>query len=153
MVGRHLLSIVVWTWWLYLPDVFCHFPCAHRTRALARRLRVRWDIYTYKGYSSMFGRSYVQKVLCSEGSMFRRSFVQKVLCSEGYMFRRFYIQKVLCSEGPMFRNICSEGPMFRKYGTRRFCNVEATSMTLIQCRKNVVCSVGFSGLKWGLIKL
>ena len=69
-----------------------------------------------KGYSSMFRRSYVQKVLCSEGSMFRRSFVQKVLCSEGSMFRRFYIQKVLCSEGPMFRNICSEGPMFRKGG-------------------------------------
>ena len=67
------------------------------------------------GYSSMFRRSYVQKVLCSEGSMFRRSFAQKVLCSEGSMFRRFYIQKVLCSEGPMFRNICSEGPMFRKY--------------------------------------
>ena len=56
------------------------------------------------GYSSMFRRSYVQKVLCSEGPLFRRSYVQKVLCSE-----------VLCSEGPMFRNICSEGPMFRKY--------------------------------------
>ena len=48
-------------------------------------------------------------------SMFRRSYVQKVPCLEGSMFRRFYIQKVLCSEGPMFRNICSEGPMFRKY--------------------------------------
>ena len=69
-----------------------------------------------QGYSSMFRRSYVEKVLCWEGSMFRRSFVQKVLCSEGSMFRRFYIQKVLCSEGPMFRNICSEGPMFRKCG-------------------------------------
>ena len=78
---------------------------------------------------------YVQKVLCSEGPMFRRFYVQKVLCSEGPMLRRFYIQKVLCSE--------SRGD----HGTRRFCNVEATSMTLIQCRKNVVCSVGFSELK------
>ena len=68
------------------------------------------------GYSSMFRRSYVQKILFSEGSMFRRSFVQKLLCSEGSMFRRLYIQKVLCSESPMLRNICSEGPMFRKYG-------------------------------------
>ena len=102
-------------------------------------------------YSPMFRRSYVQKVRCSEGSMFRRSFVQKVLCSESSIFRRFYIQKVLCSEGPMVRNICSEGPMVRKYvfhcqfqlGTQRFCDVESTSMTLIQCRKNVVCPVGF----------
>ena len=64
-------------------------------------------VISLPGYSSMFRRSYVQKVLCSEGSMFRRSFVQKVLCSEGSMFRRSYIQKVLCSEGPMFGNICS----------------------------------------------
>ena len=60
------------------------------------------------GDCPMFGRFYVQKVLCSEnicskGSMFRRFYIQKVLCSEGPMFRRFYIQKVLCSEGPMFR--------------------------------------------------
>ena len=95
------------------------------------------------GYSSMFRRFYVQKVLCSEGSMFRRSFVQKVLCLEGSMFRRFYIQKLLCSEGPMFRNICSEGSMFRKYGwlyvSYNWANdVESTSMTLIQCRKTFV---------------
>ena len=84
------------------------------------------------GYSSMFSRSYVEKVLCSEGSMFRRSFAQKVLCSEGFIFKRFYVQKVL------FRNICSEGPMFRKYwwifvtshwAHDVFCDVESTSMT------------------------
>ena len=40
----------------------------------------------------MFRRSFVQKVLCSEGSMFRRSFVQKVLCS------KIFVQKVLCLE-------------------------------------------------------
>ena len=71
------------------------------------------------GDCPMFGRFYVQKVLCSEniclkGSMFRRFYIQKVLCSEGLMFRRFYIQKVLCSEGPMFKNICSKGPIFRR---------------------------------------
>ena len=44
------------------------------------------------GDCPMFGRFYVQKVLCSEN-----------ICSKGPMFRRFYIQKVLCSEGPMFR--------------------------------------------------
>ena len=38
----------------------------------------------------MFRRSYVQKVLCSEGPMFRRFYVQKVLCSE------IFVQKVLC---------------------------------------------------------
>ena len=65
----------------------------------------------FLGYSSMFRRSYVRKVLCLEGSMFRRSFVQKVLCSEGSIFRRFYVQKVLCSE-----IFVQSGPMFRKYG-------------------------------------
>ena len=71
-------------------------------------------------YSSMFRRSYVQKVLCLEGSMFRRSFVQKVLCLEGSMFRRSFVQKFLCSEGSMFRRfyiqkvLCLEGPMFRR---------------------------------------
>ena len=97
------------------------------------------------GYSSMFRRSYVQKVLCSEGPLFRRSYVQKVLCSEGSIFRRFYVQKVLCSEIFVQKVLCSESR--GDYGTRRFCNVEAASMTLIQCRKNVVCSVGFSELK------
>ena len=38
----------------------------------------------------MFRRSYVQKVLCSEGPMFRRFYVQKVLCAE------IFVQKVLC---------------------------------------------------------
>ena len=62
----------------------------------------------------MFRRSYVQKVLCLEGSMFRRSFVQKVLCSEGPLFRRSYVQKVICSEGSIIRRfyaqkvLCSE---------------------------------------------
>ena len=93
----------------------------------------------------MLRRSYVQKVLCSEGPLFRRSYVQKVLCSEGSIFRRFYIQKVLCSEIFVQKVLCSESR--GDYGTRRFCNVKATSMTLIQCRKNVVCSVGFSELK------
>ena len=51
----------------------------------------------------MLRRPYVQKifvlkVLCSEGSIFRRSYVQKVQCSE-----RSYIQKVLYSESPVFR--------------------------------------------------
>ena len=64
---------------------------------------------------SMFRRFYVQKifvqkVLCSESSIFRRSYVQKVLCSEGSIFRRFYVQKVLCSE-----NFCSKGPIFRRF--------------------------------------
>ena len=49
-------------------------------------------------------RSYVQKVLCSEGPIFRRFYVQKVLCSEK-MAKRSYIQKVLCSEGPILRYI------------------------------------------------
>ena len=49
----------------------------------------------YVGYSSMFRRFYVQKVLCSEGPMFRRFYVQKVLYSEGSMFRRSYVQKYL----------------------------------------------------------
>ena len=53
----------------------------------------------------MFRRSYVQKVLYSEGPMFRkylfkRSYIQKVLCSEGPIFR--YIQKVLYSENSLF---------------------------------------------------
>ena len=56
--------------------------------------------FAMQGYSSMFRRSYVQKVLCSEGSMSRRSLVQKVLFSEGSMFRRSYVLKVLCPEGP-----------------------------------------------------
>ena len=79
----------------------------------------------------MYRRSYIQKVLCSEGPMFRkylfrRSFVQMVSYSKDPMFRksyvqkklfymfrrsyiqkylfgRFYIQKVLCWEDPIFR--------------------------------------------------
>ena len=62
---------------------------------------------TFSGYIPNFnadtGLHSIAAVLMGYSSMFRRSFVQKVLCLEGSMFRRFYIQKVLCSEGPMFR--------------------------------------------------
>ena len=54
-----------------------------------------------RGYSPMFRRFYIPKVLCSEGSIFRRFYIPKVLYSEGSMLRkteRFYILKVLCSE-------------------------------------------------------
>ena len=59
----------------------------------------------FNGDCPMFRRSYIQKVLCSEGPMFRkylfkRSYIQKVLCSEGPIFR--YIQKVLYSENSLF---------------------------------------------------
>ena len=64
-----------------------------------------------QGDCTMFRRSYVQKVLCSEniyskGSMFRKIYIQKILCSEGpifrkYLFKRSYIEKVLYSV--MFR--------------------------------------------------
>ena len=40
------------------------------------------------GDRSLFRRSIVPKVRCSEGSMFRRSVVPKVRCSEGLLFRR-----------------------------------------------------------------
>ena len=46
----------------------------------------------YYGYSPMFRRFYIPKVLCSEGSIFRRFYVPKnwkVLYSEGSMFRNF----------------------------------------------------------------
>ena len=105
---------------------------------------------------------YVQKVICSEGPMFRRFYVQKVLCSEGPMFKRFHFQKVLYSEGSMFRRFYAQKYLIRRsyvqnvrvtirqfqLGTRRFCDVALTSMTLIQCRKNVVCPPpgGFSSL-------
>ena len=83
----------------------------------------------------MFRRFYVQKVLYSEGSMFSRFFVQKVLCSEGSIFRRFYVQKVPCSEIFVQKVLCLESTVdyFHcqfQLGTRRFCDVESTSMTL-----------------------
>ena len=56
----------------------------------------------------MFRRSFVQKVLSSEGPLFRRSYVQKVLYSEGSIFRRFYVQKVLCSEIFVQKVLCLE---------------------------------------------
>ena len=64
----------------------------------------------------LFRRSYIPKVLYSEGPMFRN---YEVLCSEGSMFRRFYVPKVLCSEGSMFRKkskvLYSEGSIFRRF--------------------------------------
>ena len=96
----------------------------------------------------MFRRSHVQKVLCSEGPLFRRFYVQKVLCSEGSIFRRFYVQKVQCLEIFVQKVLCLESTgdylicQFQ-LGTQRFCDVESTSMTLIQCCKNAVCPVGF----------
>ena len=74
----------------------------------------------------MFRRSYVQKVLCSEGPLFRRSYVQKVLCSEGSIFRRFYVQKVLCSEIFVQKVLCLESTgdyLQCQLGTRRWINV------------------------------
>ena len=56
----------------------------------------------------MFKRSYVQKVLCSEGPLFRRSYVQNVLCSEGSIFRSFYVEMVLCSEIFVQKVLCLE---------------------------------------------
>ena len=58
---------------------------------LFKRFNVQKVLYSE---GPMFGRSYVQKVLCSEKN------VQKVLCSEGSIFR--YIQKVLYSENSLF---------------------------------------------------
>ena len=40
--------------------------------------------------------------------MFRKSFVQKVLCAEGSIFRRFYVQKVLYSEIFVQKVLCLE---------------------------------------------
>ena len=71
----------------------------------------------------MFRRSYVQKVLCSEGPLFRRSYVQKALCSEGSIFRRFYVQKVLCSEIFVQKVLCLESTgdyLQFQLGTRRW---------------------------------
>ena len=63
---------------------------------------------------SMFRRSYIPNVLCSEGPISRRFYVPKVLYSEGSMFRRFYIPKVLCSENPLptafFYQLSIRGP-------------------------------------------
>ena len=63
------------------------------------------------GNRSMFRRSIIPNVLCSEGPIFRRSYVPKL---RGYMFRWFYFPKVLCSECAMLRRfyvpnvLCSE---------------------------------------------
>ena len=46
------------------------------------------------GDRSLFRRSIVPKVRCSEGPMLRRSVVPKVRCSEGSLFRRFVTPKL-----------------------------------------------------------
>ena len=60
-------------------------------------------------------RKYLLRRSCSDGPIFRRSFVQKVLCLEGSMFRKNSLQgpifkrscvpKVLCSERLMLEHI------------------------------------------------
>ena len=70
----------------------------------------------------MFRRSYVQKVLYSEGPMFRKKNVQKVLYLEGSMFRRSYIQ------------IYSEGPIFRKFFGLRRKNLHLSVSGKLQCK-------------------
>ena len=46
------------------------------------------------GDRSLFRRSIVPKVRCSEGQMFRRAVVPKVRCSEGSLLRRFVNPKL-----------------------------------------------------------
>ena len=112
------------------------------------------------GYSSMFRRSYVQKVLCSEGPLFRRSYVQKVLCSGGSIFRRFYVQKVLCSEIFVQKVLCLEstGDYICQFqlGTRRWINVnDVDLMSQKRCLPSGFPSVKLMTLDQfgGLIKL
>ena len=47
---------------------------------------------------------------------------------------------------------CQMPPLYHSHplGTRRCCDVESTSMTLIQCRSNVVCPLGTESRKWSL---
>ena len=47
-----------------------------------------------RGDRSLFRRSIVPKVRCSEDPMFRRSVVPKVHCSEGLLIRRFVTPKL-----------------------------------------------------------
>ena len=64
----------------------------------------------------LFGRIYVQKVLCSEDPIglisssyvqkvffVQKVLVQKILCPEGLMLRSSYIQKLLFSEWPILK--------------------------------------------------
>ena len=61
------------------------------------------------GQKNKFHNSFPGKFLCEfidlngDRSLFRRSIVPKVRCSEGSMFRRFVVPKVRCSEGSLFR--------------------------------------------------
>ena len=75
-------------------------------------------------------RSYIHKVLCSEGHMLyvQKIFVQKFLCSDGLLFRRSYVWKVLCSEGPVFRRSL----LRRSYvGTHFHLSVSARNIVLL----------------------
>ena len=110
----------------------------------------------------MFRRSYVQKVLCSEGPLFTRSYVQKVLCSEGSIFRRFYVQKVLCSEIFVQKVLCLERRSTGDYicqfqlATRRWINVnDVDLMSQKRCLPSGFPSVKLMTLDQfgGLIKL
>ena len=56
------------------------------------------------GDRSLFRRSIVPKVRCSEGPMFRRAVVPKVRCSEGSLLRRFVTPKLrFRKQGSIFR--------------------------------------------------
>ena len=68
---------------------------------------------------SIFRRSYVERVLCSEnicseGPIFRWSHIQKILCSEICVQKVLYTEGPICSEDPIFRNICLEGSISRR---------------------------------------
>ena len=47
---------------------------------------------------------------------------------------------------------CQMPPLYHSHplGIRRCCDVESTSMTLIQCRNNIVCPLGTESRKWSL---
>ena len=73
----------------------------------------------------MFRRSFVQKVLCSEGPLFRRSYVQDffmsyVLFLENPMFRRSYVKTCSMFRRSLFgmfcvqKGLCSEYPIFSR---------------------------------------
>ena len=94
-------------------------------------------------------RSYIHKVLCSEGHMLyvQKIFVQKVLCSDGLLFRRSYVWKVLCSEGPVFRRSLFRRPYV---GTHFHLSVSARNIVLLDSlvsgMKHFFISVNFTFL-------
>ena len=70
----------------------------------------------------------------TEGPMFRRFYVQKVLCSEGpRLCSESFVHMVLCSESTGDNCVCYNWAQ-DVFATLK---LNATSMTLIQCRKNV----------------